>query len=65
MNTSTAQVTLTIQISPDQRRALKTLAAKLDQPIRALLTAQIEELLRRQQPADRTDSWPPPRMEKV
>ncbi len=52
MNEKTDPVTLTIQISPDQRRALKTLAAKLDQPIRALLTTQIEELLRRTQPAD-------------
>lgn len=52
MHTKPVPVTLTIQISPDQRRALKTLAAKLDQPIRALLTAQIEELLRRTQPAD-------------
>ena len=42
--------TITFQVTPEHRRALKALAAQLDQPIRVLLTLQIEELLRRTHP---------------
>ena len=41
----TKPVTLTFQLPPEQRRALKILAARLNVPVRALLADQIAALL--------------------
>lgn len=43
----TKPVTLTFQLLPEQRRALKILAAQLGQPLRMLLSTQVEKLLHR------------------
>lgn len=39
-------VTLTFQITPEQRRLLKMIAAQSEQPLRALMIGQIESLIR-------------------
>jgi hypothetical protein len=38
-------VTLTFQVTPEQRRLLKMLSAQSGQPLRALMIGQIERLI--------------------